>query len=57
MIGATSTDSKFEVHGVNIPLDSIAGAASRLVKLGLMCEAEKVYFAGVDSSQKKAETK
>ncbi len=44
--------SKFEVHGVDIPLDSIAGAASRLVKLGLMCDVEKVYFAGVDGFNK-----
>jgi len=44
--------SKFEVYGIHIPLDSIAGAASRLVKLGLMCGAEKVYFAGVDGFNK-----
>ena len=31
--------SKFDVHQIHIPLDSLAGAASRLVKLALMCDA------------------
>jgi|TARA_R100001163_G_C5012814_1_gene158151 hypothetical protein len=44
--------SKFDVHQIHIPLDSLAGAASRLVKLALMCDAKKVYFAGVDGFNK-----
>jgi hypothetical protein len=44
--------SKFDVHEIYIPLDSLAGAASRLVKLALMCNAKKIYFAGVDGFNK-----
>ena len=45
-------NSKFDVYWVDIPLNSIAGAASRLVKLALMCHAKNVYFAGVDGFNK-----
>ena len=45
--------SKFNVFWVDIPLDSIAGAAARLVKLALMCNAKNIYFAGVDGFNKK----
>jgi hypothetical protein len=40
--------SKFDVFWVDIPFNSIAGAAARLVKLALMCSAKNIYFAGVD---------
>lgn len=39
---------KFDVYFIDIPLQSIAGAAARLVKLAMMCNAKNVYFAGVD---------
>lgn len=44
--------SKFDVYWVDIPLNSIAGAAARLVKLALMCDAKNIYFAGVDGFNK-----
>ena len=44
--------SKFNVSWVDIPLESIAGAAARLVKLALMCNAKNIYFAGVDGFNK-----
>jgi len=44
--------SKFDVYWVDIPLNSIAGAAARLVKLALMCNPKNVYFAGVDGFNK-----
>ena len=44
--------SKFDVFWVDIPLNSIAGAAARLVKLALMCSAKNIYFAGVDGFNK-----
>lgn len=42
----------FNVYYVDIPLQSIAGAAARLVKLALMCQAKNIYFAGVDGFNK-----
>ncbi len=44
--------SIFDVFWIDIPLNSIAGAASRLVKLALMCNAKNIYFAGVDGFNK-----
>lgn len=43
---------KFNIYWVDIPLNSIAGAAARLVKLALMCNAKNIYFAGVDGFNK-----
>jgi len=41
---------EFNVYQIHIPFEfkNIAGAASRLVKLALMCNPKTVYFAGVD---------
>ena len=44
--------SKFDVYQIDIPFDSIAGAAARLVKLALMCGVKNIYFAGVDGFNK-----
>ena len=44
--------SIFDVFEIDIPLTGIAGAASRLVKLALMCNAQEIYFAGVDGFNK-----
>jgi len=44
--------SEFDVFLIDIPLNSIAGAAARLVKLALMCNPKTVYFAGVDGFNK-----
>jgi len=42
--------NEFNTYSVHIPFEfkNIAGAASRLVKLALMCNPDTVYFAGVD---------
>lgn len=40
--------SEFDIFMIDIPFNSIAGAAARLVKLALACNPKVVYFAGID---------
>tara|TARA_R100000005_G_scaffold95170_1_gene75695 strand:+ start:1880 stop:2542 length:663 start_codon:yes stop_codon:yes gene_type:complete len=44
---------KVDVYKMDIPSDrNLAGAAARLVSLGLLVEAKNVYFAGLDGFNK-----